>query len=94
MDEILSWMTPVHGAFALLTAALALGLFRLVIGPHSADRVIALDFIAVTIVGWLATRAVTARQPEILDAAIVVALTGFVGTVTFAAYLERSVSKP
>ncbi len=75
--------------FTMLMAALALAFIRLVRGPTLPDRVIALDLIAVLSVGFIAMYALDNDQPVFLDAAIVLALVAFLGTVAFARYLER-----
>ena len=73
----------------VLTSALLLSLVRLVRGPSLPDRVVALDLVAATAVGIMATYSVVTGESAILDAAIVVALITFLGTVAFASYLER-----
>lgn len=84
---ILALIDPI--VFTMLTLALALACFRLVRGPSLPDRVVALDLIAAITVGLIAVYAVDSGQSVFLDAAIVVALITFLGTVAFAQYLER-----
>ncbi|MBI3997531.1 MAG: pH regulation protein F [Armatimonadetes bacterium] len=74
---------------AMLTSTLLLALVRLVRGPSLPDRVVALDLIALTVVGFVAVYEIRTAQPVLLDAAIVLALIGFLSTVAFARYLER-----
>ena len=76
-------------AFVMIWVALLLVFVRLARGPSLSDRVIALDLIAVLAVGLIAMVALEANQPIFLDAAIVLALVAFLGTVAFARYLER-----
>lgn len=73
----------------LLSVALVLAFSRLVRGPSLADRVVALDLTALIVVGLLAAYEIQTAEPVLLDAAIVLALIGFVSTVAFARYLER-----
>jgi multicomponent Na+:H+ antiporter subunit F len=75
--------------FVMIGASVLLTFMRLARGPSLSDRVIALDLIAVLAVGLIAMVAFAARQPVFLDAAIVLALVAFLGTVAFARYLER-----
>lgn len=75
--------------FALLTLSLFLAFFRLVRGPSLPDRVVALDLIAALAVGILSLDAIVMDQPAYLDAAIVLGLIVFLGTVAFARYLEK-----
>jgi multicomponent Na+:H+ antiporter subunit F len=66
-----------------------LSFIRLVRGPSLPDRVVALDLITVQIAAMLAVDTIATGQPVFLDAAIVLALISFLGTVAFARYLER-----
>lgn len=75
--------------FAMLTLSLFLAFIRLVRGPSLPDRVVALDLIAVIAVGMITVYAIDLEQRVFLDAAIVVALIAFLGTVAFAQYVER-----
>jgi multicomponent Na+:H+ antiporter subunit F len=75
--------------FVMISVALLLAFVRLARGPSLSDRVIALDLIAVLAVGLVAMVAFAADQAVFLDAAIVLALVAFLGTVAFARYLER-----
>lgn len=74
----------------MLTAATILAFVRLVRGPSVPDRVVALDLIAVLVVAIVATYNIATDQPVLFDAAIVLALVAFLGTVAFAYYVERS----
>ena len=76
-------------SWVLLSAAMLFALLRLVLGPSGPDRVVALDLIATLAVGFIAVDAIANGQPVILDAAIVVSLVAFLGTVAFALYVEK-----
>ncbi|HCE17057.1 MAG TPA: pesticidal protein Cry22Aa [Anaerolinea thermolimosa] len=86
MVEIL-WMLTLF----LLSTALVLGFLRLARGPRLPDRVIALDLITIIVMGFIIVTAVRTRQTAFLDAAIVLALISFLGTVAFAYAIERRV---
>ncbi|TVR75071.1 MAG: cation:proton antiporter [Sphaerobacteraceae bacterium] len=73
----------------VLTVALLMAFFRLVKGPTLPDRVVALDLVAAIAVAIFAVYAVVVDQPVFIDAAIVLALIIFLGTVAFARYTER-----
>jgi len=66
-----------------------LGFLRLVRGPSLPDRVVALDLLGTLSVGIIAIYDITTDQPILLDAATVMALVAFLGTVAFAHYVER-----
>lgn len=88
-DGLLAVIHPFNIVYALLTAALFITFVRLARGPSLPDRVVALDLTAVIAVGIIATYAIDAGQRVLLDAALIVALVGFLGTVAFARYVER-----
>jgi multicomponent Na+:H+ antiporter subunit F len=82
--------TPVLSvAGALVGGAFVLSLFRLVRGPTSADRVVALDLMAALTVGAIALQTMATGSQAFLRVATVLALVGFLGTVAFATYLAR-----
>jgi multicomponent Na+:H+ antiporter subunit F len=74
---------------ALLALAVLLALLRLGLGPALQDRAVALDLIAVLTVGMIVTVSAGTGQRALLDAAIVIALVGFLGTVAYAWYVEK-----
>jgi len=75
--------------FAMLLIAMYLAFARLVRGPTLPDRVVALELITTLTVAMIVVYTIGSNQPVFLDAAIVVALVSFLGTVAFAQYLER-----
>jgi multisubunit Na+/H+ antiporter MnhF subunit len=79
----------IHTALVTLGVALLIAVVRLVKGPTLPDRVVAMDLIGVLVVGLIVVLAASTRVPATLDAAIVIALIGFVGTVAYATYVER-----
>lgn len=73
----------------LICAAGALLLVRLVRGPSVPDRVVALDGLLVVVLNGIALQAVLQRSDVFLRVLVVVALLGFVATVTAARFVER-----
>ena len=73
----------------VLAASLLTAFARLVRGPSLPDRVVATDLIGVIAVGIIVVSAAATAQQALLDAAIVIALIGFVGTIAYARYVER-----
>lgn len=76
-------------SLAMLTAALALAFWRLWRGPDLPDRVVALDLVAAILIGFIGAYTVLTGVDVMLNAATVLALIVFLGTVAFARYLER-----
>ena len=85
---VLAWAGRL--SLVLLVLSIALAFLRLVRGPQAADRVIALDLIAVLIVAFLAAYAIHTGNTAFLDVAIAYALVAFLGTVALARFLIRS----
>jgi len=73
----------------LLGVGLVLTLYRILRGPSLPDRVVALDLTATLIIAISAVYSIASGQPSYLDAAVVLALITFLGTVAFAYYLHQ-----
>lgn len=78
-----------EGAMVVLVAGVIMSVVRLLRGPGIADRAVALDQIAVQSVGIVILYSMRVDDPVYLDAALVVGLVGFLGTLAFARYIER-----
>jgi multicomponent Na+:H+ antiporter subunit F len=74
---------------ATLGLALLVAFIRLVKGPTLTDRIVAMDLFGVLVVGLIVVLAGRSGVRATLDAAIVIALVGFLGTVAYATYVER-----
>lgn len=84
MLEIVSQITLVTLGVSLLIAFV-----RLLKGPTLPDRIVAMDLFGVLVVGLIVVLAGWSGVRATLDAAIVIALVGFLGTVAYATYIER-----
>jgi multicomponent K+:H+ antiporter subunit F len=71
----------------MLGAALLLNVLRLVRGPDSTDRILALDTLYINIVGLIVLMCINTGSKLYFEAALVIALLGFIGTVALAKYL-------
>ncbi len=76
-------------ALTLLAFGGACFFARIVKGPSLADRVIAVDGLIVTIVAAILLNSVRTGSDQFLDAALVVAFVGFVGTTASARFIEQ-----
>ncbi len=75
-------------AFVMVGAALLLGLLRLVIGPHSPDRIVAADTLSVISTAGLAGLAAYLHSPVYVDVALIYGVLAFVGVVAIARAIE------
>jgi len=73
--------------FAMLGVGVLLALARLALGPSLLDRVVATDALLVIISAGLAVYAALTRNPTVVPVLVVVALLGFVGSVSVARYI-------
>ena len=78
-----------HITLGTLGVALVIAFIRLVKGPTLPDRIVAMDLFGMLVVGLIVVLAGTSGVRATLDAAIVIALIGFLGTVAYATYVER-----
>ncbi|MEM6458422.1 MAG: monovalent cation/H+ antiporter complex subunit F [Planctomycetota bacterium] len=71
----------------VLCAGMAMCLFRLTVGPELADRVLAADLLSLHVVGLTVVLTIYIGDLVFFDAALVVAIIGFVSTVGFSQYI-------
>lgn len=76
-------------ALALMTAALLLNFWRLLRGPSAVDRVLALDTMYINTVALLVLLGISRDSSLYFEAALVIAMVGFIGTAAWARYLLR-----
>jgi multisubunit Na+/H+ antiporter MnhF subunit len=76
-------------ALVIMTLSLLPCLYRIVVGPTIADRVVGLDALTLVIVVILGAYSYVQESPFFLDAALVMAIIGFIGTIAIARYLEE-----
>lgn len=75
--------------FALVGAAFALSFLRLLKGPDATDRILALDTLYINAIALLVLLGIHLASPLYFEAALLIALMGFVGTVALAKFLLR-----
>lgn len=75
--------------FVLLTAALFLNLWRLVFGPRDLERILALDTLYINAIAIFVTLGIVADTKIFFEAALLIAMMGFLGTVALCKYLLR-----
>ena len=77
-------------ATLFLVGALLLALWRLLVGPNLADRVVALDMVSMVMVVFLVLFKLISGSNAYIYAAIALALIAFLATVAFAHYIDRA----
>lgn len=76
-------------AMFLLGIAIALNLWRLVAGPSLPDRILALDTMYINAIALLVLFGIYEGSMLYFEAALLIAVMGFVGTVALSKYLLR-----
>lgn len=73
----------------MLCIALILNLWRLLRGPHIVDRILALDTMYINSIALILLYGIYNRTPLYFEAALLIAMLGFVSSVAFGKYLLR-----
>ena len=76
-------------AFVLIGVALALNLYRLLVGPDTTDRILALDTLGINSIAVLVLYGISTASSAYFEAALLLALLGFVGSVALCKFLLR-----
>ena len=84
---VLTWFVAV--AQVLLASAMLCATFRLLRGPRAQDRVLGFDSLYINAMLLILTFGIRSGSTLYFEAAMVIALLGFVGTVALAKFLMR-----
>ena len=79
------------GRFAILmiVGGMFICIFRLLRGPHLADRALAVDVVATQLIGLVILLTMYLGSLVLFDGILVLSLLGFAGTVAMAQYIGR-----
>jgi multicomponent K+:H+ antiporter subunit F len=84
---IVEW--ALNFAFVAVGAALVLCAWRLLRGPEAPDRALALDTMYINVVALVILLGISFGTELFFEAALLIALLGFVSTVALARFLSR-----
>lgn len=84
MLDIALWIS-----IALFAASLLLNVFRLAIGPDLPDRILAVDTMYVNSIALIVLFGIQLNSKAYFEAALLIAMLGFVSTVAVCKYLLR-----
>ena len=76
-------------AMVFVSIAMMLSFYRLVKGPSKPDRILALDTLYINTIALLVLVGLVLHSPVYFEAALLIAVMGFVGTVALSKYLLR-----
>jgi multicomponent Na+:H+ antiporter subunit F len=75
----------------LIFFSIVFGIIRMVKGPETVDRVVAIDLLTIVTIALIALLAHTAERYIYLDVALVYGLLSFLGVLAVARYLEKGI---
>lgn len=81
--------TALEIAFVLIGAAIVLNVVRLLRGPDTTDRILALDTLGINLIALLIVHGVATGSAAAFEVALLLALLGFVATVALCKFLLR-----
>jgi multicomponent K+:H+ antiporter subunit F len=76
-------------AFFMVSIALVLSFMRLLIGPDIPDRILALDTLYINSIALLILLGIYLNSALYFEAALLIAVMGFIGTLALSKYLMR-----
>lgn len=78
-------------ALCIMSVALVLLFIRVILGPSTHDRILALDAIGVLLVGFIGIFMILQDTSVFSDIVLVLTILGFVSTLALSKFLERGV---
>lgn len=90
-DIALPWFLAlaIQAGLIITSAITLLAGYRVIVGPTTPDRVVALDVIATNVVTIAVLFALDTGEGAIIDVALVLAIIGFISTVAVARYVTE-----
>ena len=85
--EFLDWALAI--AFGAVAVSQLMAMLRLVIGPNTGDRILALDTMVVNAIGIIVLLGMSQGTRLYFEAALIIAMLGFVSTVAYARFVLR-----
>jgi len=76
-------------AFIVVALGQIMSMIRLVIGPDTGDRILALDTMVVNAIGMIVLLGIAQGIQIYFEAAMIIAMLGFVSTVAYARFILR-----
>lgn len=76
-------------AFSAVAIAQVLAMTRLVVGPNTGDRILALDTMVVNVIGMIVLLGMYQGTKLYFEVSLIIAMLGFVSTVAYARFVLR-----
>lgn len=85
--QIMDWALII--AFVIVTVSQIMAVIRLWIGPNTGDRILALDTMFINAIGLIVLLGIYQGTHIFFEAALIIAMLGFVSTVAYARFVLR-----
>lgn len=76
-------------ALAMMSLAMLLNLYRVARGPDMPDRILALDTLYINTIAVIMLMGMRLESDLLFESALLIAVLGFIGTVSLAKFLTR-----
>lgn len=83
------FQTIMNISLLIVSISTILFIYRVVKGPTTPDRVVALDAIGINLVAITAILSVVLKTSAFLEVILLIGILAFIGTVAFSKYLEK-----
>ncbi|PZX03926.1 multisubunit sodium/proton antiporter MrpF subunit [Psychrobacillus insolitus] len=78
-------------ALALFAISILIALYRIIKGPTTPDRAVALDMIGVNLISVIAIVSIVLKTKAFLEAILILGILAFISTIAISKYVERGV---
>lgn len=85
------FQTIMHISLFIVSISTILFIYRVIKGPSTPDRVVALDAIGINLVAITAILSIVLKTSAFLEVILLIGILAFIGTVAFSKYLEKGV---
>ncbi len=79
----------IHLSLLIVAISTSLYIYRLIKGPTTPDRVIALDAIGINLIAITAIISISLKTSAFVEVILLIGILAFIGTVAFSKYLEK-----
>jgi multicomponent Na+:H+ antiporter subunit F len=83
--------TIVHISLLCISISMLGLIYRVIKGPTTPDRVVALDSIGINLISIIALVSILLKTNAFLEIILLLGILAFIGTVAFSKYLEKGV---
>ena len=78
-------------ALVLFALSIAIGLYRIIRGPSTPDRVVAMDMMVVNLISGIAVISVLLNTRAYLEVILILGILAFISTIALSKFVERGV---